>query len=113
MNRVDNLLDHGLGVLRTLESCIQPRAFMRWRCAPRGALCCACTYGVLRAGGARAPCTPRFMAWAFAAARIGAADAAAQRTRARALLQPAVCTLWWCSSARGCMRCRVCACVRV
>jgi hypothetical protein len=35
MNRLDNLLDHGFGLIRTFESCIQPRAFMRFRC-----VCC-------------------------------------------------------------------------
>lgn len=35
MHRLDNLLDHGLGVLRTFESCVQPRAFMRFRCPAR------------------------------------------------------------------------------
>lgn len=31
MNRLDNLIDHGFGVLRTFESCVQPRSFMRFR----------------------------------------------------------------------------------
>ena len=34
MHRLDNLVDHGLGLFRTFESCVQPRAFQRWRPPP-------------------------------------------------------------------------------
>lgn len=30
MYRLDNILDHGFGLIRTFESCVQPRAFYRF-----------------------------------------------------------------------------------